>query len=161
MGCPSYHSTENSRSLTPPKQQLCLVLDCKSLNEAINAEHNGNCIISYYRLPNITDLLARLQNCAIFSSLDLRLGYHHIGLTPEAKPKTAFATTCGKWHWNMAPFNICSLPGVFCYLMLQVLSGLDFCFTYLDDILAYSVSWKEHLHYRKVVFQHLKEANLK
>ena len=58
----------------------------------------GNKLISYYPLSNITDLLVRLQNCTIFPSLDLISGYHHIGLTPEAKPKTAFATTSGKWH---------------------------------------------------------------
>ena len=68
------------------------------------------------------DLLARLKKCSIFSSLDLRSGYHNIGLTPEAEPKTAFATTRGKYYWNIAPFGICSLPGVFCNVMLQVLS---------------------------------------
>ena len=103
--------------LNPHKQQLCLVLDCRSLNKSVNVAHNGNSVISYYPIPNITDLLARLQNCTIFSSSDLRSGYHHIGLTPEAKLKTAFATTSGNWHWNVAPFGICSLPGVYCYLM--------------------------------------------
>ena len=62
----------------------------------------------------------------------------------ETKPKTAFAKTSGKWHWKVAPFSICWLSGLFCYLMSQVLSGLDFCFAYLDDILVYSTSWKEH-----------------
>ena len=43
----------------------------------------------YFPLPDITDLLARLQKCNIFSSLGLRYRYFHIGLTPEAKLKTA------------------------------------------------------------------------
>ena len=60
----------------------------------------------------------------------------------------------------MAPFGICSLPGISCYLMSQVLSSLDFCLAYLDDILIYSASWKEHLQHLEVVFQHLKEASL-
>ena len=127
----------------------------------MNAAHNGNSVISYYPLPSFMVLLARLQNCTILSSLDLRSGYHHSNLTPEAKPKTVFATTSGKWHWNMAPFSIYSLHDVFCCLMLQVLSHLDFFITYLNDILVYSVSWKKHLQHLKVVFQHLKEANLK
>ena len=46
--------------LNPQKQQLCLVLDYWSLNKSINAEHNGTNVISYYPLPNITDLLTRL-----------------------------------------------------------------------------------------------------
>ena len=64
------------------------------------------------------DLLARLQNWTIFLSLDLRSGYHHICLTPEAKLQTAFATTSGKCHGNMVPFGICSFPGVFNSLIL-------------------------------------------
>ena len=122
-------------ALNPQKQQLCLVLDYRLLTKSINAAHIGNSVLSYYPLPNIMALLARLQKCSIFSSLDLRSAYHHISLIPEAKPKTAFATTSAKLHWNIAPFSICSLPGVFCSLMLQVLFDLDFCFTYLDDIL--------------------------
>ena len=42
--------------------------------------------------------------------------------------------------------------------MSQGLSGLDFGFLYLDDILVCSTTWKGHL---QQVFEHLKEANLK
>ena len=125
------------------KQHLHSVSDYQSLNRSINTAQNNNSVKSYYPLPNITYLLERLWMCAIFFWIDLRSGYYHIGLTPEAKPKTAFATMSGKWHWNMAPFGICLLPGVFCYFMLQILSGLDFCFPYFDDILAYSASLKK------------------
>ena len=112
----------------PHKQQFHLSLDYRSLNKSIYAVHNGNSVISYYLQPNIMDLLVRLQNCTTFSSLNLRSGYHHISFTSEAKPKTTFASasTSGKWHWKVVPFGICSLPGVFCHLMLQVLSGVDF-----------------------------------
>ena len=79
----------------------------------------------------------------------------------EARSKTAFGTTNGKWHWNVALFRICSLPGVFCYLMSQILSGLNLCFTYLDDILIYSISWKEHLQHPGNHLNHLKAAKLK
>ena len=88
-------------------------------------------------------------------------GYHHIGLTPEAKPKTVFAKTSGKLHGNVGPFGICSLQGVFCYLMSQELSGLDFCFVYLNDILVCNMSWKEHLQHLEMDFKLLKEADLK
>ena len=141
------------------KQQLCLVLDYQSFNKSMNSGNNGKGVIPYYPLTNITDLLARLQKCTIFSSLDLRSDYHHIGLMQEVKLKTVFATTSGKKQWNVAPFVIYSLPGVFCYLMLQVLSELDFCYVYLDNI--YSTSWKENLQHLQLVFECLKEANLK
>ena len=45
--------------------------------------------------------------------------------------------------------------------MSQVLSVLDFCFAYWDNILVYNMSWKHHLQHLEIVFKHLKEANLK
>ena len=45
--------------------------------------------------------------------------------------------------------------------MLHILPGLHFCFACLDDILVYSISCKEYLQHLKVVYKHLKEANLK
>ena len=75
--------------------------------------------------------------------------------------KTAFATTSSKSQWNIAPFSVCSLSGVFCCLMSQILSGLDLCFAYLDDILVWSTKWKEHVWHHDMVFKCLKEENLK
>ena len=46
----------------------------------------------------------------------------------------------------------------FLYLMLQVLPGLEFCYTYLGDILIYSVSWKDHLQHLEIVFRHLTQS---
>ena len=43
--------------LNPQKQQLHLVLDYQLVNKSINTAHNGNSIISYYPLPNITNLI--------------------------------------------------------------------------------------------------------
>ena len=146
--------------LHPDKQQLHLVLDYWLLNRSIDTMHNGNKVISYYSLLNITGLLARLHNCKISSSLDLRSEYHHIGLIPEAKPKNNFCNHQWKMALELTPFGICSLPDVFCYLLSQVLTCLDFCLKYLADILIYSTSWKE-LQLLETVFIHLQEVNLK
>ena len=88
--------------LHPNKHQLCLVLAYRLLNKSSNTAHNQNKIILHYTLPIITDLLPRFCNSKILS-LDLRSWYHHIGLIPEATPKTAFATTSGKWHRKCSP----------------------------------------------------------
>ena len=50
----------------------------------------GKGCISLVPLPKIDELYARLQGYKIFSTLDLRSGYYHIGLSESAKPKTAF-----------------------------------------------------------------------
>ena len=85
-------------------------------------------IVSCYLLLSISDLLARLGNYKIFSSLDICSEYHHIRIKHEARPETVFATMNRKWHWNIASFGICSHPEIFPDLMSEVLKELDlFC----------------------------------
>ena len=46
--------------------------------------------------------------------------------------------------------------------MSKVLTGLNnFAFTYLDDVLIFSQSYKDHLQHLHTVFQKIKEAGLK
>ena len=113
-----------SGSNHPNKPLLQMVLDYRKLNKAINSAHNSDKIVSHYPVLNISDLLAKFGNCRIFLSLDLCSGYHHIGIKPEARPKTVFTTMSGKWHWNITPFGICSLPRIFSYLLSEVLKVL-------------------------------------
>ena len=42
--------------------------------------------ISLLPLPKIDELYAKLKGYKVFSSLDLRSGYYHIGLTKSANP---------------------------------------------------------------------------
>ena len=50
----------------------------------------GKGCISLVSLPKIDELYAKLQGYKVFSTLDLRSGYYHIGLSESAKAKTAF-----------------------------------------------------------------------
>ena len=46
----------------------------------------------------IDELYAKLKGYKVFSSLDLRSGYYHIGLSESAKPKSAFVlSSLGKY----------------------------------------------------------------
>ena len=38
--------------------------------------------------------------------------------------------------------------------MSKVVWGIKFCFTYLDDMLIYSISRKEHLQHLEIIFNH-------
>ena len=100
-------------------------------------------VVSTFALPKIQELPSRLENCKSFSSLDSHSGYYHIGLAEDAKRKTAFVTTGGNYQWNVLPFSLAIAVSTFQYLMSQVLTGLNhFTFTYLDDVLNFSNSWK-------------------
>ena len=65
------------------------------------------------------------------------------------------------------PFGLTNAPAVFQRLMEQVINGLNplegpnFVTTYIDDLLMYSRTWKEHLNHLARVMDRLREVNLK
>ena len=61
----------------------------------------------------------------------------------------------------MVPFGLAQAPAYFQLLMNQVLEGLNFMMTYLDDIIIFSNSEEEHLIHLEEVFCLLGEAGLK
>ena len=73
--------------------------------EEAHNNNNGK-VVSTSPLPNIEELLGRLNKCKYFSSLDLCSGYYDISLMEEAKKKTAFVTPDGKYLWNVVPFGL-------------------------------------------------------
>ena len=107
-----------------------------------------------YPLPRIDDSYLQLQGAKYFTSLDLQNGYWQIPLTDDAIPKTAFSTRYGQYEWKVMPFGLCNALASFQRAMNDILRPyLDkFCMVYLDDILIYSRTEKEHKkHVRKVL----------
>jgi hypothetical protein len=111
-------------------------------------------------LPNIQDLSSRLHGCSIFSKVDLRKGYFQIPVQEGDILKTAVMTLFGLWEFLRMPFGLHNASQSFQRFMDEVLSGLDFAFCYLDDILIGSSSTEEHLHHLHLVLQRLQEYGL-
>ena len=112
-------------------------------------------------LPKIDEIYARLRGSTIYSALDMTSGYHHMELSQEAKPKSAFVTTIDKYEFNRCPFGLAQAPAYFQRLVNKVLVGLPFTFGYLDDVLIYSPNVKTHLKHLRQVFQRMREADLR
>lgn len=95
-----------------------------------------------------------LRSAKVFTTLDLRSGYHQIRMEPESNPLTAFRTRDGLFEFLVLPFGLCNAPSAFMNLINDVLRPYinRFVCAYLDDILIYSKSLEEHLvHLRKVL----------
>ena len=99
------------------------------------------------------------QWCKYFT-LDLRAGYHHIGLATDSIPKMAFTSPFGKYEYVKVPFGLAQAPAYFQELMTGVLKDLPFAMAYLDDIIIYSSTPEEHLQHIKTVFEKLHHAKL-
>ena len=83
-------------------------------------------------------------------------------LSPASREKTAFVTNGGLYEFTVMPFWLTSAPSTFQRLMQRVLSGLsEYCAVYLDDIVVFSSIIQEHLEHLRVVFERLREANIK
>ena len=147
----------------PPRRRMCM--DYRKINklqpEVTKADSGKGCI-SLIPLPKIDELYAKLKGYKVFSSLDLRSGYYHIGLKDLAKPKSAFVlSSLGKYQFNRVPFRLAQAPAYFQKLINDVLKGCNFAMGYLDDIIIYSRSEKEHLEHLEEIFTRLKTAGLK
>ena len=146
----------------PPKRRLCV--DFRKVNElqqeVITAgKTKGQ--ISIHPLPKIDEMYAKLKGAKVFSTIDLRSGYHHIALGKSSRAKTAFVMPFGKYEFLMVPFGLAQAPAYFQLLMNKVLKGLKFAMMYLDDIIIFSQDKLQHLEHLEIVFSHLQEAGLK
>ncbi|XP_036140388.1 uncharacterized protein LOC118644842 [Monomorium pharaonis] len=132
-----------------------LVIDYRNLNEKT--------IGDAYPLPNITDILDQLGSAKYFSVLDLASGFHQIPMASKDAPKTAFSTPYGHYQFKRMPFGLKNAPATFQRLMDNVLSGLqgNELFVYMDDIVIYAKSLREHEIKFTRLMQRLRNANLK
>jgi len=126
--------------------------DYRRLNNVTKADR--------YPVPNIQDFTARLHGCTVFSKLDLRKGYYQVPVRPEDVAKTAVITPFGLWEFLRMPFGLKNAGQSFQRLMDRLLSGLDFIFVYLDDILIASCDEETHLSHLRQVLERLREGGL-
>ena len=130
-------------------------VDYRALNEAT--------VKDSYPLPRIDDTLDALVGASWFSTLDLKSGYHQIGMADEDREKTAFSCGGGLWQWRVMPFGLCNAPATFERLMERVLAGLHWktLLVYLDDVIVFGKTFDEELQRLREVFQRMRAASLK
>ena len=81
-----------------------------------------------------------------------------------SKPLMVFtAGLLGFYECHCMPFGLVNAPATFQRLMETYLSDLQlyWCFIYLNDIIMFSKTPKDHLDWSRAVFQNLKEVGLK
>ena len=106
----------------PSKRRLCV--DFRKVNELqqqVITEGKSKGQISIYPIPKIDEMYAKLKDAKVFSTIDLRSGYHHIPLGKDSRAKTAFVTPFGKYKFLMVPFGLAQALAYFQLLMNKVL----------------------------------------
>ena len=124
---------------------------------------NARTLKDAHPLPHQADCLAALGGNAFFSTMDLTSGFYNIPMCEEDKKYTAFTTPVGLYEYNRMPQGLCNSPASFMRMMLNIFGDLNFTslLCYLDDLLVFAPTEEEALSRLQVVFQKLRDSNLK
>lgn len=77
--------------------------------------------------------------------------------------KTAFTVNNGHYEYLRMPFGLKNAPATFQRMMDEVFREYlyKFAFVYMDDVVIFSKCLQEHLLHIKLIFERLREVNLK
>ena len=84
------------------------------------------------------DLAAALHGTTIVSKIDLVWAYHQIPVALEDVPKTAITTPFGLFEFTHMPFGLINATQTSPRFINQVLCGLPWSYTYIDDVVVAS-----------------------
>lgn len=122
-----------------------MVVDYRNLNENIK-------LLPTESKP-FREIASNLGNPVIFSSMNIKNGYHNLKIAESSKPYTTIKTPLGFFQFNVLPFGLSNSPEVFNRFMLKMLAPhKSYCRFYSAEILIFSSSPEEHIKHLKAIF---------
>ena len=134
-----------------PDGSIRLCIDFRKLNSITLFDNEP--------IPQLDEIMTRLNKAKYFSKLDLSKGYFQVPLKEECKQFTAFKTSMGLMEFNYLPFGLSTAAPTFQRAMYKALHHLPFVASYFDDILIFSDSWEEHLKHIDSTLEALSKAH--
>ena len=115
-----------------------------------------------YPLPLIEETLARIAGCKYLTKIDIIAAFNSLRMSPESEALTTFVTSMGAYMYKVMPFGLTNGPATWQHYINDVLFEYlnEFAQAYMDDILIYSKSLKEHKEHVRKVLSKLREAGL-
>ncbi len=136
-------------------ESLRLCVDYKALNNIT--------IKNSYSLSLIAELQNRLQNAQWFTKFDILETFNSIRIKEEDEWKTVFHTQLKHYEYLIMSFDLINALVTFQIFVNNVLQRYlnQFVIVYLNDILVYSKTKKEHVQHVKKILQTLKKVDLR
>ncbi|KAG0438961.1 Retrovirus-related Pol polyprotein from transposon opus [Dictyocoela muelleri] len=99
---------------------------------------NNEIIDEICDIPNIFNSIMNMGENLFFSQIDLKNGFNQILLDDESKELTGFNILNKHWQYKRIPFGLKSRPKIFQKIISGILSDVENCFVYIDDIIMFS-----------------------
>jgi hypothetical protein len=107
---------------------------------------NNLVLLDKYSLPDILEMLYKLKGKLYRTKIDLKDGFYQIPLHPDDRHKTAFRIKNRLYEYTKMPMGFKNSPAIFQRYMDRILGDEigKSCFVYVDDILIFGETEKEH-----------------
>ncbi|KAJ1518939.1 hypothetical protein ONE63_011448 [Megalurothrips usitatus] len=118
---------------------------------------NARTVPDSYPVRHIQDFGNSISGSKVFSSIDLVKAYQQIPVNVDDVPKTAITTPFGLYEFPFMTFGLRNAAQTFQRFMDEVLRGLDFVYSYIDDVLVFSRTPEEHTAHLRQLFERLSQ----
>eukprot|EP00957_Ditylum_brightwellii_P113834 8678889-Ditylum_brightwellii.AAC.1 len=116
--------------------RIRFLTDLRKLNEAI--------LCSLYPLPNIDDVIWKMQGFTYATCLDLNQGYYHFAFDNFAQRLCSIILPWGKYHYKRLPQGLMVPSDIFQEHMDKVFEIFEDVLVYIDNIILYTKSTFDH-----------------
>lgn len=141
-------------AVVKPNGKLRLVVDLRGPNKAVIREA--------CTMPTLESVISELPECKFFSTIDLTNAFYHVKIHKDSRYITTFWTGSKYYRFRRLPFGLTNAPGIFQQALRDlVLKGCKGVLNYLDDILIYGRTKREHDENLAKVLARLKKHNVK
>ena len=123
---------------------------------------NANTLKMSSPLPDIDGVLRRVASARYRSLLDLKNAYEQIRIIPEHVERSAVTTPDGNMVSLVVQIGDCNAPATYQALMNHLFSSYigRFLDVYLDDIIIYSDTFRDHMGHVRLVIDILQREKL-
>ena len=117
---------------------------------------------NHYPIPLIDEMLAQVLGCKYITHVNIIVAFNKLQMHPDSEDLTTFITSLNTFKYKVLPFGLTNGLTSYQQYMNEVLFDFLNCFiqVYLDDILIYSKTHREHVDHVHSVLGRLWEAGL-
>jgi len=112
-------------------------------------------------MPEIDDILSKIRQSDMFSTVDMSQGYHAIAMTDRAKDYTTFCKPTQNYRFLVMPMGLKTAGATYTRLLKKVLKNAKNLENFIDDVIANNDGFENQLKTLRDLFERAKRANLK